>query len=424
MDADRRPRPGLLDFKKVIEPLRIMVADDWSSFSLRNGQDFADTAAFGFRFEVMADGGALDAGTVEVAPVPAQSEAFVQLPEGLPALAAGLPEGQAAVLTVSAVLAADCAWAAAGHEVAWGQSVRQPANPVEPQPFEPVVLSDRELTLGPLVLSRATGTPTSRGGLPVEKLGLSLWWPPTDNDLGREWDGADDRPLAAQWKDARLNLLRTRLLGISAEVHPEGGQALKVHTRVSAAGKQYGVFVDFTWTTDGEAVALRTGVRPDGEWVNRGFEVEWARIGLELVLADGTESVSWCGKGPHQSYPDTGQGARMGWFSLPLAEMDVDYVRPQECGARSGVRSVAVRLGAVQLEISGAPFALTVRPYSQDVLDAAAHRPDLKADGRSYVYLDHAPRGVGTAACGPGVLERYRLKPQEAGFTLSLRVPK
>ncbi|TLM81526.1 glycoside hydrolase family 2 TIM barrel-domain containing protein [Pseudarthrobacter sp. NamE5] len=422
VDADRRPRPGLLDFKKVIEPLHIMVADDWSSFALRNGQDFADTAAFGFRFEVTSDGGALDAGTVEVAPVPAQGEAVVQLPDSLRALAARQPGGQAAVLTVSAVLAADCAWASAGHEIAWGQSVRQPVDSVKPQPLEPVVLGDSVLTLGPLVLSRATGMPTSLGGLPVEKLGLTLWWPPTDNDLGREWDGSDDRPLAAQWKDARLNLLRTRLLGISAQTHPEGGEVLKVRTRVSAADKQYGVFVDYTWTSDGKAVALRTQVRPDGEWVNRGFEVEWARIGLELVLADGTESVSWYGKGPHQSYPDTGQGARMGWFSLPLAEMDVDYVRPQECGARSEVRSAAVQLEAGQLEISGAPFALSVRPYGQDVLDAASHRPDLKADGRSYIYLDHALRGVGTAACGPGVLKQYRLKPQEADFTLTFRV--
>jgi beta-galactosidase len=115
-----------------------------------------------------------------------------------------------------------------------------------------------------------------------------------------------------------------------------------------------------------------------------------------------------------------GQGTRTGWFSLPLAEMDVDYVRPQESGARSGVRSATLKLGST-LEISGLPFALTVRPYSLEALDAATHRPDLTADGRSYVYVDHVLRGVGTAACGPGVLEPYRLKPMPADFTVVLR---
>lgn len=91
-------------------------------------------------------------------------------------------------------------------------------------------------------------------------------------------------------------------------------------------------------------------------------------------------------------------------------------VRPQEPGARSGVRSAELQLEARTLEISGSPFALTVRPYSQAVLKAAGHRPGLKADGRSYVYVDHVMRGEGTAACGLGVLQQYRLTPREADF--------
>ncbi|WP_285251395.1 glycoside hydrolase family 2 TIM barrel-domain containing protein [Pseudarthrobacter sp. fls2-241-R2A-168] len=415
VDADRNPRPGLLDFKKVVEPLRITVAEDWSGFTVRNGQDFADTSAFSFRYKVEADGGTHDVGTVEVAPP--QNEATVPLP----ALASGIKD-RTAVLTVSAVLAAETAWAPAGHEVAWGQSVHAGVSPEGPAPVEPLRVKDAELELGPVLFSRITGMPTSIGGIPVEKLSLTLWRPPTDNDLGREWGAVDERPLATQWKDARLNLLHARLLGITSEAGPEGGEALTVRTRVSAADKQYGVFVDYTWTSDGDAVALRTQVRPDGAWINGGFEVEWARIGLELVLADPATSVTWFGKGPHQSYPDTGQGARTGWFTLPAAEMDVDYVRPQESGARTGVRWAALEMGGATLEVSGEPFALTVRPYSQEVLDRANHQLDLKADGRTYIYLDHALRGVGTAACGPGVLEQYRLKPRAADFTLVLSV--
>ena len=98
------------------------------------------------------------------------------------------------------------------------------------------------------------------------------------------------------------------------------------------------------------------------------------------------------GLGPYQSYPNTGQGARTGWFSLPLADMDVDYVRPQESGARSGVRSAALDAGGRRLEVAGEPFALTVRSYSLAALDAATHQPHRVADGCTYLYLDHAMR--------------------------------
>ncbi|MDQ0681037.1 beta-galactosidase [Arthrobacter pascens] len=418
VDANRKPRPGLLDFKKVIAPLKIAVAEDWSGFTLRNGFDFADTSTLSFRYVVEADGVTLDGGTVDVAPLAPGAEAQMELPAGL----AGLGAGRPAVLTVSAVLATDTEWAAAGHELAWGQGARDLAVAEQPVAIEQVDVQAAELRLGPVVFDRVSGLPASIGEVPVEDLRLVLWWAPTDNDFGREWTDPDQRPLATQWVEAGLDRLHSRLLGISAAPSPDGGDVLTVRTRMGAAGKQFGVLVDYSWSSDGQSVALRTEVRPDGEWINGGYAVEWARIGLEIVLGAQTKTVAWFGQGPHQSYADTGQGTRMGWFELPLEELDVDYVRPQESGARSAVRTAALELDAGTLDVSGARFALTVRPYSQDVLAAARHRTDLVPDGRSYVYVDHALRGVGTAACGPGVLEPYRLQPREADFTVVLRV--
>jgi beta-galactosidase len=256
----------------------------------------------------------------------------------------------------------------------------------------------------------------------VEGFRLLLWRAPTDNDLGTEWGSGDPRPTATQWLDAGLNRMHARLLGIVARPAGDGGEELVVRTRVAAAGKQFGILADYIWTSDGDGLSLRTKVTPDGSWVNAGWPVPWARIGVELVLGSPIESVQWFGPGPHHSYPDTGQGARLGWHELTLEEMDVDYVRPQESGARSGVRTASLKFDDGQLTIGGEPFALTVRPYSLEMLDAATHRPDLVPDGRSYVYLDHAVHGVGTAACGPGVLEGYRLEPREADFSFVFSV--
>jgi beta-galactosidase len=416
VDADRNPRPGLLDFKKVIEPLVLTVAEDWSGFTLRNGFDFADTSALSFRYAVVADGAALDGGQLTAAPVAPGKQSFVELPAGLLQLAAGSP----AVLTVSAVLAEATDWAGAGHEVAWGQGA---ANLSAPSPLVPqasIQEDGNELRLGPAVFDRLTGSLTRIGNLAVEDLKLTLWRAPTDNDLGREWSSDDPRTMERRWLDAGLNRLHSRLISISALPAEDGGEMLLVSTRMAPADKQYGVLVDYAWTSDGTSLSLRTSVRPDGDWIDRGTAVRWARVGVELVLGAGTDTVAWFGQGPHHSYPDTGQGTQLGWYSLPISQMDVEYVRPQEAGARSGVRSASLELDGGRLTIEGAPFALTVRPYSQQVLDGATHREDLVSDGRSYIYVDCLRDGVGTGACGPGVLEPYQLTPRPADFTVVL----
>ncbi|MDP9981122.1 hypothetical protein J2W14_000498 [Pseudarthrobacter oxydans] len=195
---------------------------------------------------------------------------------------------------------------------------------------------------------------------------------PTDIDRGSEWTGPHRQPLANQWSAAGLNRLHSRLLGIPAEPEPDGGEVLTVRTRMAAADKRYGVLVDYSWNSDGDKVGLRTRVHPDGDWTNAGYVVEWARIGLELVLETEAKTVSWFGLGPHQSYPDTGQGTKARWFTLPLEGMDVDYVRPQESGARSGVRAASVALDAGTLEIAGAPF----RPDGQAIQLGRPERRD------------------------------------------------
>jgi beta-galactosidase len=413
VDANRVPRPGLLDFKKVVEPLSIVVAADWSGFSLTNRFDFADTSALEFRYVVEADGVTVDGGSVEVAPVAPHESAHVRLPAGLLERTALSP----AVLTVSAVLKQDTAWAEAGHELAWGQeSANVPAAP-KLEATAGVKVEGDLLRLGPAVFERSTGSLIRLGGTPVEGLRLLLWRAPTDNDLGAEWGSPDPRPVATQWLEAGLNRLHTRLLGVSSRPTAGGGEELVVRTRVAPAGKQFGVIAEYAWSSDGSGVSLRTKVTPDGEWTNAGWPVPWARVGIELVMGSPTQSVEWFGQGPHHSYPDTGQGTKRGWYQLPLQDMDVEYVRPQESGARSGVYRAALEFDGGRLTVSGQPFALTVRPYSLEVLDAANHRPALVPDGRSYVYLDHVVHGVGTAACGPGVLEGYRLGPREADFS-------
>src|SRR4051794_32742262 len=117
---DRTPSPGLIEFKKVIEPVRITGAP--GVVRIENRHDFRDLSHLEFVWAFEEEGVAVADGTLRAGPLPAGAVVEVPVPE-LP------PVSGEAWLTVRAVLAADETWAPAGHEVAWGQIPIAPADP-------------------------------------------------------------------------------------------------------------------------------------------------------------------------------------------------------------------------------------------------------------------------------------------------------
>jgi hypothetical protein len=153
------------------------------------------------------------------------------------------------------------------------------------------------------------------------------------------------------------------------------------------------------------------------------------RIGLQMVLADGYDNFSWYGRGPHESYVDRKQGAKVGVYRGTVDEQYVPYVKPQENGNKTDVRWMALTneagLGLLVVGESGeedAPW-LNVSAHhftTQDLTDAT-HTYELKRRDKVTLNLDYAQGGLGNGSCGPGVLPQYLLMPEEARFTLRLR---
>jgi beta-galactosidase len=387
VDADRNPRPGLLDYKKVVEPVELTVAD--GVLTVRNRYDFVDLAHLAFE----SSSGALD-----VPPV-APGEA-VEVP--LPAF-----DG---VLTVRAVLAADQPWAEAGHEVAWVQAGALPVP--EPIASGGAVTEDAgAVRVGPGSFDAVSGRLTAIGDSAVEGPTVALWRAPTDNDRGIADNKQEGRSDSERWAAAGLDRLHRRV--VSVEV---AADALEVETVVAAAALETRVRVVERWTTDGEALRLDVALTPEGEWTSG-----WARAGLELALPWAPDAIEWDGYGPGQRYPDTGQSQRLGTFTVEsAAALHTDYVKPQENGSRSGVVRLAVAEAGTGFAVEGS-FAFTASPWTSAELNAAAHPTDLPDSTRTRLVLDLAEHGIGTASCGPGVLPQYRLDAREVRATLVFR---
>ncbi|MBT0769171.1 DUF4981 domain-containing protein [Kineosporia sp. J2-2] len=398
---DREVRPGLVALAHWYSPARITVLDD--AVRIENRYAFADLGGLTFTWTaISAQDGELDSGELKTGPVAAGEVVVVPFPDELAALE--LPE----IVTVEARLAHDTAWAGAGHVVGRGERVW--LNQAE-EPVEAVAPADDSFDAVSLRLR-------SLGGLRLDGPEVGIWRAPTDNDRYPGWDERDLPPYAERWHVAGLDRTRTRVVSSAW-----GEDALRVTTRTAPAGRDFSVDGEFVWRRVADkALTVEVTLTPIGTW-----PVEWARLGLDFVIDAAPRELSWLGRGPGPSYPDLAAGGFTGRHTVAAGELYTPHVKPQESGARAGVREASVvtdggtlRVTVLSADTPDGSVAVTVSPWSRKVLSTTAHHHELEADGRTHLSVDLFQSGVGTATCGPGVLPRYRLAARPGRVTLLL----
>lgn len=405
---DRTPSPGLVEYKKVIEPVRIEAGGGGGSVRITNLQDFADLTHLAFPWSYEVEGEALAEGKLTVPALAPGESAELRLP----APPERAPEGEA-VWTVRAVLAAARDWAPAGHEVAWGQLPAAPRPPVEP--ITPSAAPRRGegnvVLLGPGVFDAATGVLSYLHGCPVVGPRLDVWRAPTDNDEGAPWQPGPR--CGPDWRRLGLDRVQHRTDAVRSI-----GDTLLVRTRVAPAGADLGLAVVHRWTSDGAALRLEMAVEPEGDW-----PVPLPRLGVRMAVGAQYGEVRWFGDGPGEAYPDSRAAARAGRWTRSVDALQTPYVRPQENGARIDVRWAELRRAdGSGLRVEGDPkFFLTARRWTSHELDAARHTYDLAPGPYVWLSLDHAQHGLGSRSCGPDVLPRHRLTVAPATFALTFR---
>ncbi|MBI5161116.1 MAG: DUF4981 domain-containing protein [Micrococcales bacterium] len=393
VDADRNPRPALHDLTRVIAPVRITV--EGREVLIRNLYDTLDTGHLRFEWSLLSGA----SGDLEVPVIAAGESVRITMPVD--------PSDE--VVTVRAVLAEATGWADAGYEIAWGQGG---ALPVAAAPAASAAPEERDgaIQLGPAVLDQRTGRLLSLAGTELDGPELVLWRAPTDNDRGTAFSPQAASAEADDWRQAGLHDLRTRVESVSAE-----GNRVVVTTRIGPASYDWAVRASVTYTSDGDRLDLAVRVEPLGQW-----PCTWARVGLRFGLPFAPDAA-WSGHGPGQRYPDTGQSQRLGRFAASIDGMREEYVRPQESGARHVV-DLELRSAEGGLALDSEAVAVTLSRWSAAELDAAPHPHELPDVGEhSWLTVDLAQHGIGTASCGPGVQEQYRLTPRVVEGRFALR---
>lgn len=243
---------------------------------------------------------------------------------------------------------------------------------------------------------------------------LNLWRATTDNDRGRH----RAEPVAETWVRAGLDRLRHLVREVSTEPVSEHAVRVTIREWLSAPETTFGFASGQVYTIfgSGDVVidvafdpAVRHGVLP--------------RLGLQLRLAAGLETMTWFGRGPQESYIDRLAGASVGRYIGTVDEQYVPYVMPQENGNKTDVRWVTLTdEKGVGLLAAGRPYLeVSAHHYTTENLTRAMHTNELDWEPEVTLNLDYRQMGLGGASCGPATRPEYVLPIAPTRFQVRLR---
>jgi beta-galactosidase len=420
---DRTPHPALLEYKKLIQPLKIEAVDaQFGHIRLHNRYDFIDTAHLRGTWELLVDGRITQTGPIPSQTIPAGDSAEIILP-------ITLADNGEQFLNIRFTLADDTPWASAGLELIWEQ-IALPYTPSPPTPsqndFPPLSLEETAQAViitgsdFQIRLDKATGQINEwiYRGTAVLHTGpaLNIWRAPTDNDGFKLYP--DENRLLKEWLKAGYDVMETAVQAV--QINQPTNQQTQLIIKTSTGSPPFPNAISNTQTitinSDG-SVEFANEITADPALP------PLPRLGLVMTLPAGFENVTWYGRGPHENYQDRKAGAAVGLYQGTVDEQYVPYIMPQENGSKTDVRWISVtNENNIGLQASGQPLLEAgVSHFSAADLYQARHTNELTRRAETILHLDHLQLGLGTASCGPGLLPDYVLRPGKYEFSVVLR---
>ncbi|WP_203626567.1 glycoside hydrolase family 2 TIM barrel-domain containing protein [Lacticaseibacillus mingshuiensis] len=385
---DRVPSPGLVEFSRVIQPFAFFVAQN--HVVVRSLYHYRTLTDLTLRWTLVSAGVEVASGNEPIAALAAGRLSHV-LTLAVPAGSLEDAQLTLSVVTNEAVGIFEKGSVLAFDQVAYhGVPAQTPADvKVSFSPSKLVLTcNDSEVRVdlgtGNVAQLNLHGTSVLR-----DEMALNVDRMPICND----WKIMDDR------KQDHLAPLSYRLEHF-AIAKSEDTVMVLLQQRVKPLVRQWGIELETMLWISASGLSVQTRGWFDGE----DQPTEVPRIGYDLPLTAPAEKISWYGNGPTEAYPDSYLSCPIGSYERSRAEWGFDYVVPQEAGNRMGVWRASVTLAQTQtaLQVTGAePLNLNVVGAGGVTLQAETQTDDLRIDAKV--------AGLGSNACGPLPLERYRV---------------
>ncbi|WP_066067069.1 beta-galactosidase subunit alpha [Neobacillus soli] len=419
---DRTPSPGLIEYKKVIEPVHVEAVDlKTGEVRITNRYDFVSFDHLNLSWSIEADGKPIEHGRMPAPAIAPGESAQLSIPFQLPTI---IKKNTDYWLNLQFTLAADTLWAKTGYEMAWAQfelPVISTYREEEAQPLfallECLEANNRLVVKGEdfsveFHLVYGTIDSWTYQGLPLLMDGprLHFWRALIDND----------HRSAVNWKQFGLHWLQHRVDGVEWQ-QSENKDRVVITSRVRIAPPilAWGIRAVYSFTifNSGEiSINVQSTIEGNGPKT-------LPRIGLQMKLPVYLDEAAWYGRGPGEAYSDSKQANRVGIYTKMVEELFTPYIYPQENGNRHEVRWVSItNSNGIGFVAAGNPkLDFSAHYYSTENLDQAQHTYDLKKQDTITFHLDYGQHGLGSASCGPDVTEPYQLENKDLQFAVSLK---
>ena len=222
---------------------------------------------------------------------------------------------------------------------------------------------------------------------------LNIWRAPTDNDMY----------IKAEWKKAHYDKAYTRAYTTEV-VQGKHGVKIVSHASVVAETVQKILDVTITWKIDASGK-----IDADIEATKDGEFPDLPRFGVRMFLDKKLSDARYFGMGPQESYRDKHQAASHGLYRANVGDLHEDYIRPQENGSHYDCEYVELNNSRYGIVASAEKaFSFNASYYTQEELEKKTHNYELTESDSVVFCVDYALNGIGSNSCGPVVLEQYR----------------
>lgn len=406
VDPDRRAHPALEEHAALAAPLAFEgFSPKTQRLALRSQRDFLGTEDLALNWALVCEGRTRQSGLLP-APALAPGERGTV---GVPFTPVALRPGQRLQLRVALVQRRATA------VLRRGWVYREASFPLGEGAVPPLPRPAPALSLGAASPAFELG-----GGARLELDGVSgglkrlrqpgegdllrglapcLWRAPLDND-GIPRGTVPQNPLR-RWQRLGLQHLTLELEAVRWDagavlrrglLRTAAGLGLPYHQRLRAGPPG--------WLVLEEGLEVPEGLR------------DLPRLGVRFSVPSSFTEAEYYALGPGENYRDRQFAASLGRYHATIDGLSETYLAPQASGNRGDVHWWAQRrpdgFGLMFLAPKGGEMSISY--YSDEQLEATAHRHALKPEKRLTVHLDLQQRGVGTGACGPDVLPKDRLK--------------
>lgn len=427
---DRTPSTGLLEYKKVIEPLLIECIDIKKGiFKFTNRFDFTDLCKMSFSYKVICDKDITCTGKFELNLAPHKSTT-VTLDYSIPEYAYN-----GAFVEIYMTAPTKTSWCDNGHNIAWEQ-FEIPVNIIsaKEKPLQDININEGKRFITVSFSGNSCTIDIARGMLvSVCKNKQELLKRPSDLVIWRAMIDNDnyEKPkwVAEHFHKTYFKPRTYTVEKCEQQYKITFNGALGANSRLPV----YEVNICYTINSNGIKIDINAQKNDKLKGMNRSSSeetdldlnlktelAEVPRFGMRFALDESFESIEYFGMGNRECYTDYQSHAKMGIWSSTVTDEYEPYIKPQDCGNHIGTKWLTLKNSQKISFVADDKFEFSTLHYTIEELDEKMHAFELNESGTTEVIISYKNRGIGSASCGPALTTPYQVRDKEINFRFSI----